>query len=395
MPDVHAALYSPSRFARYIECTASAKLEQSYPNTTTEYAREGTVAHSVAEAAARYKTGEITEKQYQKELKAISKTPDGQLFYNEEMREHAEKYGSLIAEILDDEQCFCPDAFCELEIKVDFSDWAPGGFGTSDCIVVSETTLNVIDFKYGKGVPVSVEGNPQLRLYALGAYEKYKDLAEFQTVRMMIFQPRVSAWPSIEEISLSQLLEWAEEVVRPTVQKIESGNTSFAPSEETCKFCKAKAECRARYYANLSLFEDNSPAEKITPEEAGKVLARAKDIKAWLSDLEKMVFDQIMAGKAVDGWKIVEGRSIRRFTSEEDVVNAMKAEGYDEALLYERKLIPLTQFEANFGKAAVRDILGDYIVKPKGSPTLAPASDKREAWTPEAAALAAFDEEEK
>lgn len=394
MPDVHAKTFTASGSHRWLICTASADLEKDYPNEASEYALEGTVAHLVAEFAAKYKLGELTEKQYQRKLKSIANSPAGKQFFNEEMREHAEKYGNLIKGTLDEELFICPDAFCQLEVKVDYSRWAPGGFGTSDCVIISDGTLEVIDYKYGKGVRVWAENNSQMRLYALGAYEKYKDLFDFDVIQMTIFQPRLSSWPSVERISLNTLLEWADEVVKPAAEQIISGQTSFVPSESTCQFCKARADCRARYKANLDLFEENNPADKITPEEAGKVLARAKDIKNWLADLEKKVFATIMAGGTVEGWKLVEGRSNRHFTSEDDVVAAMKAEGYDEALLYERKLIPLTQFEACFGKSTVQEILGQYIVKSKGSPTLAPASDKREAWTPEAAALAVFDKEE-
>lgn len=395
MPDVHAKTFTASGSHRWLVCTASADLEKDYANESSEYALEGTVAHAVAETAARYKLGEITKKQYQRELKKIAKTSAGTQFFNEEMKEHAEKYGELIKGTLDEELFICPDAFCQLEVKVDYSKWAPGGFGTSDCVIISDGTLEVIDYKYGKGVRVWAENNSQMRLYALGAYEKYKDLFDFDIIQMTIFQPRLSAWPSVERISLNALLEWAEEVVKPAAEKILSGNTSFVPSESTCQFCKARADCRARYNTNLALFEDNSPADKITPEEAGTVLAQAKDIKNWLADLEKKVFATIMAGGTVEGWKLVAGRSNRRFTSEDDVVAAMKAEGYDESLLYEKKLMPITQFEASFGKSTVQEILGPYIIKPAGAPTLVPASDKREAWTPETAAIAAFDEEDK
>lgn len=391
MPDKHAIL-SASGAARWLACTPSARLEQKFPNTSSEYAKEGTLAHTVAELTARYFLGEISELQYENLLNKLAKSEDGQKFYNAEMREHAVTYAELIQEKLKEERLISEDAFCELEVRLDFSAWVPAAFGTGDCVIIADDWLEIIDLKYGKGYRVEAEGNPQMRLYALGALQKYGDLFDINNIRMTIFQPRLIGGTSSDEISVEELLKWADEYVRPRALLADKGEGEYAPSEETCKFCRAKAQCLARYEKNLQLFEENSPADLITVEDAGEVLKQAKDIKAWLEDLEGLVFNAIKDGQEVDGWKIVEGRSIRQLTDEQGIVKTMTEAGYNEALLYERKLLTITQFEANFGKKTVQELLGKYIVKPQGKPTLAPASDKRKAWNPEEQILKAFDD---
>ena len=261
----------------------------------------------------------------------------------------------------------CEDAFVELEVKVDFSKWVKSGFGTGDCIIVADNILEIVDLKYGKGVRVEAAGNPQMRLYALGALAKYSTLFDIDTVRMTIFQPRLSGVQSSDEISVKDLLEWANKYVKPRAKLAYKGEGEFAPSEETCKFCRAKEQCRARAEHNLKLFDEAPDPLLISPEEAGKILEKAADIKAWLGDLENLVFTNLMDGTPVAGWKLIEGRSNRKLVDEEKVVAAMKAAGYGEALLYDRKLITLTQMESDFGKKAVAEVLGDLITKPKAS----------------------------
>lgn len=381
------ALLSASGAHRWLECTPSAQLELQFPQSTSEYAEEGTAAHELCELTARYWLGEISEAEYENQRDELAKGK----YYNAEMQECANDYAKFVAEKTAAARETCEDAFTALEVRVDFSKYVKDGFGTGDCIIVSDNVLEIIDFKYGKGVRVEAAGNPQMKLYALGAYLEYNTLFDIDSVRMTIFQPRLSGVQSSDEITVKELLEWAEKYVKPRAKLAYKGEGEFAPSEEVCKFCRAKAQCKARADKNLKLFDEAPDVLLLTPEDAGKILEQAGDIQSWLADLESLVSSTLLAGQPVEGWKMVEGRSNRRFTDELKVVDAMKAAGYDESLLYERKLITLTQMEKDFGKKAVAETLGELIVKPQGKPTLAPAKDKRPEFRPEEQLLAEFD----
>ncbi len=391
MPDVHALL-SASGAARWLSCTPSARLEEKFQNESSEYAREGTVAHSLAELTTHWVLGENSTEQFKILKGQLLDTKDGAKFYSEDMQEHATDYACFINDKLQEAKQRSSDAFAELEVRVDFSKWVPEGFGTADCIIVADDWLEVIDLKYGKGHRVEAAGNPQMRLYALGALEYYAQLYDIENIRMTIFQPRLSGTQSSDEITIDALLKWAEKTVKPKAKQAFNGKGKFAPSEETCKFCRAKEQCKARYEKNLKLFDEAEDPLLITPEDAGAVLEKAADIKAWLADLEDLVQSTLLSGKPVSGWKIVEGRSNRKFADEEKVAAAMKAAGHDESELYEMKLITLTAMEKAFGKKAVAKVLGNLIIKPAGKPTLALESDKRPAYQPKDAVLAAFDE---
>lgn len=381
------ALLSASGAHRWLECTPSAQLELQFPQSTSEYAEEGTAAHELCELTARYWLGEISEAEYENQRDELAKGK----YYNVEMQECANDYAKFVAEKTAAARETCEDAFTALEVRVDFSKYVKDGFGTGDCIIVSDNVLEIIDFKYGKGVRVEAAGNPQMKLYALGAYLEYNTLFDIDSVRMTIFQPRLSGVQSSDEITVKELLEWAEKYVKPRAKLAYKGEGEFAPSEEVCKFCRAKAQCKARADKNLKLFDEAPDVLLLTPEDAGKILEQAGDIQSWLADLESLVSSTLLAGQPVEGWKMVEGRSNRRFADELKVVDAMKAAGYDESLLYERKLITLTQMEKDFGKKAVAETLGELIVKPQGKPTLAPAKDKRPEFRPEEQLLAEFD----
>lgn len=381
------ALLSASGAHRWLECTPSAQLELQFPQSTSEYAEEGTAAHELCELTARYWLGEISEAEYENQRDELAKGK----YYNAEMQECANDYAKFVAEKTAAARETCEDAFTALEVRVDFSKYVKDGFGTGDCIIVSDNALEIIDFKYGKGVRVEAAGNPQMKLYALGAYLEYNTLFDIDSIRMTIFQPRLSGVQSSDEITVKELLEWAEKYVKPRAKLAYKGEGEFAPSEEVCKFCRAKAQCKARADKNLKLFDEAPDVLLLTPEDAGKILEQAGDIQSWLADLESLVSSTLLAGQPVEGWKMVEGRSNRRFADELKVVDAMKAAGYDESLLYERKLITLTQMEKDFGKKAVAETLGELIVKPQGKPTLAPAKDKRPEFRPEEQLLAEFD----
>lgn len=382
------AILSASGAHRWLACTPSAKLELSFPASTSSYAEEGTLAHSVAELTARYFLGQIDETTFENDLAVFAKDK----YYTEEMRECAVAYAELIVKRLAEAKETCPDPVVILETRLDFSKWVPGGFGTGDCVIIAEPVLDVIDFKYGKGHRVDAHDNPQMQLYGLGALNQFGDLYDIDTIRMTIFQPRLSGIQDSDEKSAKDLMTWAQKYVKPRAKLADKGEGDFAPSEDVCRFCRAKNQCRARTEQNLSLFDDSPDPLLITPEEAGEILQKASDIEVWLKDLRELVSSALTAGETVTGWKMVEGRSNRKFADEAKVVEALKAAGYDEAMLYERKLITLTQMERDFGKKAIAEVLKDLIVKPQGAPTLAPEKDKRPAYRFEEQVLAAFDQ---
>ena len=383
------ALLSASGAHRWLLCTPSAQLEQKFPTSTSAYAEEGTVAHALAELTTRYFLGELDEVAYENQIKSEFE-PNS--YYNAEMRECAVAYAKFVTGRLAEAKKTCPDAMIILETRLDFSKYVPGGFGTGDCVIIAEPILDVIDFKYGKGHRVEAEDNPQMQLYGLGALEQFGDLYEIKTVRMTIFQPRLSGIEDSSEKTVKELTSWGKSYVKPRAKLADKGEGDFAPIEEACRFCRAKNQCRARAGENLKLFDESPDPLLISPEEAGAILAKSADIETWLKDLRELVSGALTAGETVTGWKMVEGRSNRKFADEDKVVAAMKAAGYDESLLYDRKLITLTQMERDFGKKTLTEILGDLIVKPQGAPTLAPESDKRPAYRFEDQVLKAFDE---
>ena len=385
------ALLSASGAHRWLECTPSAKLESQFENTPSVYAEEGTAAHSLAELVTKYWLNMISEAEYENQLDVFKAKIK---YYNAEMLEYATDYAKLIQSKLAEIKKDCPDPQAELEVKVDFSAWVPQGFGTGDCIIVADETMDIIDFKYGKGHRVEATGNPQMRLYALGAYERYKDLYDIKNICMTIFQPRISGVQSSDEMTIEELLAWAEEYVKPRAALAIKGKGKFNPGAETCKFCRAKEVCRARTEHNVKLFDEAPDIFLITPEEAGEILKSANDMEAWLSDLKKLVSETLLSGAPVTGWKMVEGRSNRKITDETAAAEALKAAGYGEAEIFKRSLLTLTALEKQFGKKEVAAALEGLIIKPAGSPTLAPADDKRKEYKPDEEILKEFDKED-
>lgn len=382
------ALLSASGAARWLACTPSARFEEGFPESTSPYAEEGTLAHSVAELMANYYIGRSGADECEEKLMGYER----EKYYNTELREATTAYGKLIREKHLEALQRSPDTQVELEVRVDFSDWVPEGFGTCDCLIISDGVLEIIDFKYGKGVRVDAENNPQMLLYALGAVALYESLYDFETVRTTIFQPRISEEPSTSEMSLNTLLAWGNEYVRPRALLADAGGGDYAPSDDTCRWCRGKEQCRARTEKNLALFDEAPDVNLLTPDEAAVILGKAKDIKAWLSDIESLVQKTLLDGIPVTGWKLVEGRSNRRYTDELLVAKALKKAGYKEAIFYEKKLLTITALEKALGKKEVGEVLGELIEKPEGAPTVAPITDKRQEFKPQEAVLAAFDE---
>ena len=256
----------------------------------------------------------------------------------------------------------------------------------------AEDTMHVIDFKYGKGVEVSAEQNAQMMIYALGALEWAGLMYNIEKIVMTIIQPRLGGISS-SELTVGELTGWAEAVLRPRAAAAYSGDGWFQPGEETCRFCKASGSCKAQAEYFLGLFDENPNVEILTLADKGKLLQKAEGLKIWLAALEENVYEGLMSGKEIEGWKLVAGRSTRKYTDEEEIYARLKAKRYKARDLFDKKLIGITKMEKLLGKQKMAELIGDLIEKPEGKPALAPASDKRPAITPEQETLNAFDEE--
>lgn len=379
----HARL-SPSASHRWINCPGSVHLaEQCPPQTGSAYTAEGTEAHALAELKLRKFNDEGTSTFFDKQLANARKEFE---FYSGEMEEATDFYFDIVTEKLIQGG---PDAELMIEQRFSLDKWVPESFGSADAVIIAGNTIEVCDLKYGKGVKVDAVGNPQLRLYGLGAAELFGDLYDFDTVRVTIIQPRLDH-VSTEEISLKELRIWAEEEVAPRAE-MAMNDSDFIQCGEWCRFCPAKAICRARAEANLELAKhDFKKPELLTDEEIGDILKQAEELEKWVADISGYALEQALAGKQYTGWKLVEGRSIRKYADEIKVADTLRAAGYDDAMLYERKLNGITNMEKLVGKKKLTELLGDLLVKPAGKPVLVPESDKREAINTTEAAKADF-----
>lgn len=371
----HARL-SASGAERWMACPPSIKLSEGRPDTASQFAAEGTLAHAVAELKLqKYFTRGIGQKTFNKKLEELKTSHmwEGESLWQPEMQEYTDMYFEYIKNLaLSKETAPC----VSIERRVDFGEWVPDGFGTADCILISGNKLHIIDLKYGKGIEVSAENNAQLMLYALGAYNAYKLLYNIDTFVLTIVQPRkdnISEW----EISLNELLAFGERA-KEAAALADKGEGEFNPGEH-CRFCKARAVCRARADKNIELlgFVDLAPDE-ITNDEIGDYLEKGRLVADWLKNLEAHALNECLAGNEVAGWKAVEGTSRRAWTDIEEAFKAIIASGIDEAILYERKPLTLAQVEKVIGKKDF-EAFKDFVKKPPGKPTLVEASDKRPA----------------
>lgn len=386
MPSKHARLSASSAF-RWIHCPGSVALSDQCPAPgSSSYADEGTLAHSIGELKLRRITGEVTPEAFEARMKKLRKDE----YYCGEMEEATTFYADAVAEAL---AAAGEDAELMVEQQFSLDRWVPEGFGTSDAVVIGDGVIQVIDLKYGKGIKVDAHNNPQLRLYGLGAANLFADLYDFDTVRTTIIQPRLDH-VSTEELPLKELLLWAEDDVAPRAQMAMDG-TDYTAVGDWCRFCPAKAICRKRAEYNLDIAKDEfKKPPLLTDEEIGEVLRRADELQHWVKDISDYALQQALDGHRYDGWKLVEGRAVRKYADDLKVAETLKAAGYDEPLLYERKLYGITAMEKIVGKKKLTEILGDLIVKPAGKPVLAPVSDKREAINTVEAAKADFTTQE-
>ena len=303
--------------------------------------------------------------------------------YRPVMEEHADTMVGYVMDIFDGLNDGIHDPILMSEQWLDFSRWVPDGYGTGDALVIADGVIHVIDYKYGKGVPVYAEGNPQLRLYALGAYEAYDALYNIRDVHTHIVQPRLES-QTTEVLTAEELLKWADEYVAPRAQMAMEGDGEPNPGE-WCRFCRARATCRARAEQQLSLarYEFKSPLV-LTPEEIGDILGRVDELSKWAKSVKDYALQSAVAnGESFPGWKLVRGRANRKLTDEAEVAAILTEHGFPPEQIYSLK--GLTDLEEVVGKKQLADLLGDLIVKPEGRPTLAPESDKRQAITHSAA----------
>lgn len=370
------ALLSASGAARWMHCTGSPKLERDFPDTTSAYAKEGTLAHAICELKLRkFAVEPMGKATYTRRLSKLKKEPE----YQKEMDGYTDDYLDRVKAII---LAYPHKPHVACEQRVDFSNWVPGGFGTADCIVVGDDTLHIVDFKYGKGVEVDAHDNPQMRLYALGAAELYKMLWQIRTVRMTIIQPRLSNY-STDELPYQDLLDWADKVVKPAAQEASGEQGRFEPGD-WCRFCRAKQQCKARaeYFAAMAKDAEAHPDPRLmTPEDLGRYLKAAKLLKAWAEDMQEYGLTLCLDGQDVPGWKAVEGRGSRTFTDQEAAFKVLMDHGTDEAMLYNRVPLTLAQAEKMVGKKEFAALVGSYIDKKPGKPTLVPEADKRPAIT--------------
>ena len=402
-PTEHALL-SASSAHRWLACTAAPRFEEQFPNGTSDYAEEGSLAHSICELYARKHFTVMTNRKFNSELKKLQAKPH----YSDEMLKTAEKYVDYLREKA---MSYPTTPYVTFEVKVDFSDYVPEGFGTCDCVMIGGDTLHITDYKHGKGVEVSAEENPQMRLYALGALKMFAPVFgdSIKKVSMGICQPRITDDESEDGMTVEELREWGESI-KPRAKEAYDGPGTFCPGEH-CRFCKGKAQCRARADQNTAFedFKDCAIAGKAAPElqalspearaviglppmlsdaEIGELLVRAEGLVQWYKDLCEYATQNILNGKEIPGWKVVAGKSNRAFKDVETAFSKVIEAGYDEALLYERKPITLTGVESLLGKAKFETLLKDCVHKPLGKPTLVPLSDKREPYSTAAADFA-------
>ncbi|MBR6158464.1 MAG: DUF2800 domain-containing protein [Lachnospiraceae bacterium] len=360
---LHSVL-SPSSSHCWLNCTPSARLEQKFDSRETEAAREGTVAHA------------LCEHKFKKALHRRSKRPVSE-YSTDEMEECSDAYRDFVMECYEEEKKTCKDPAVMIEQRLDFSEYVPDGFETAYCVIISDNRLHIVDFKYGMGILVEADNNPQMKLYTLGALALYDALYDIREVAMTIFQPRrenVSTWT----IPVSDLKTWAEEELKPKAQLAYSGEGEYHAGE-WCTFCRAAVRCRARAKEKLRLaqMEFRMPP-LLTDAEIKEILGVLPDLTKWANEITAYATDAtVNHGKEWNGFKVVEGRSNRKYTDEKDVAEAAAAAGYTD--IYRRTLISLTEMQKLMGRKDFDRILGGLISKPPGKPVLVPVTDKRPA----------------
>lgn len=362
MPPSEHAVLSASSANRWLHCPPSVRLSEGYMDKASVFAMEGTSAHELCEYKLRSALGMEAE------------NPTENLdFYNTEMEECAEGYATYILELVEKAKEICSDSVVMVEQRVDFSRYVPEGFGTADCIIIADKILNIVDYKHGKGVEVSAEDNPQMKLYALGALELFDCLYDISKVQMTIFQPRLSN-VSVFVMDKADLLNWANDELTAKAELAFEGKGELCCGE-WCKFCKAKSNCKERAKVNMEMAQyEFRKSSLLTDEEVVDILSKVDELTSWASDVKNFALEQAVRGKQWPGWKVVEGRSNRKYTDEGAVAQVVKNAGYNP---YDEKIMGITNMTKMLGKEKFNELLGDFVERPQGKPTLVTEDDKR------------------
>ncbi|NWL89990.1 DUF2800 domain-containing protein [Paenibacillus sp. 79R4] len=367
------ALLSASGAHRWLHCTPSARLEDTLPDTESEAAKRGTLAHEIAELKLQRIFSGLPTRKFNAELKKFK----AHELYEPVIDDHTNAYVEFIQSIV---HTFPTPPFVAIERKVDLTDYVPESFGTSDCIIIGAGKLYVIDYKNGQGVPVPAENNPQMKLYALGAFKAFSLLFPIEEVHLAIVQPKVWDQPSEWSISVTDLLAWGESI-KPIAQAAYKGEGEYVIGEH-CGFCRAKATCRAR---TEHMLKAGSKAPLKPPligwDEVGEVLRQAEGVDKWYKALKEAALSEVLKGGQVPGWKAVEGRGGRDYADIDTAFTHLKEKGIEEAVLYERKPLTPPQLEEALTKKVYKELLEEpgHVIRRSGTPTLAPEGDKRPA----------------
>lgn len=356
------AILSASGSHRWLECTPSARLSENFEDVTSSYALEGSMVHLMCEIKLCKALG----------LPCDEKLPQD-FEITQEMEDSSDAYVEYILDILGEIKKTCKDPVVLVEQRLDFSNYVPEGYGTGDCVIVADGIIHIIDYKNGSGVKVDSYENPQMKLYALGALNLLDCLYNINTVSMTIFQPHI-ANISTYEMEKDKLIEWANNVLVPRAKLAYEGKGEFVPGDH-CRFCKCKIKCTARALANLQLASyEFKTADLLDDDEIEDIIGKIDNLVEWGNSIKEYALNEALKGKKWSKYKLVEGRSNRKFKSEEEVAKVVSDAGYDP---YDKKLLSITDMTKLLGKAKFVELLDKYIYKPQGKPTLVSIEDKR------------------
>ena len=373
MPGLHAIL-SPSAAHRWMNCTAAPRLEEKVEDKGSAYAEEGTLAHAFCAKHLKEFLGTPTDGE-DAEIAQLSEK-----YHTGEMDEYTDTYKVIVLEKFNAARSKTPDAQLLVEVRLDFTKYIPDGFGTADAVIIADGCLEIIDFKYGKGVKVSAHENPQMKIYALGAYEAFSFEYNINRVRMTIVQPRIDNLSEFE-ITAEDLQAWAVKDLQPKANEAYSGKGKQLPGE-WCQFCKVKCSCKALAATCIKTATEHADPLLVSKEDMESiVLPQIATIKTWLAGIEEYALQQALSGVQYAGYKIVAGRSVRKITDPEAVMQLLADNGFAaESYTKPTELRTITDLEKLIGKKRFAELCKDYIDKPQGKPTLAPDSDKRPAF---------------
>lgn len=379
------ALLSPSSAHRWLNCPLAPRLEATLPDNTSDYAKEGTVAHSLCEVSAALYFKKIKKTEYNKVLKKLKANS----LWDDEMLKTAELY---VEHLASNAMKFNHEPYVAFEVRVDISDYVPDGFGKCDCIMFGEDTLIITDYKHGKGVPVNAENNPQLMLYALGALKLYRPLFgdAIKKIAIYIDQPRLNSLDGWE-IEIETLIKWGEEV-KPKAQAAFIGIGEYKAGE-WCRFCRANGICKAQAEQRTGAFDDFSDVvgespDLLSDENMSTVLEKGSLLVEWYKTVQERALERLLAGRKIPGYKLVEGRSVRGWTNQDEALKTIEESGVERAMIYNYVPKSLAELEKMLGKVKFDEVAGQFVHKPAGKPTLAVSSDSRKEYNSAAADFA-------